>query len=83
MIRNCLSKDSSSATGRSQAANNLRKGDILPAGLEKRVQPLPEACENELSRLPHDLERAVYERRVLLLDADRRIVDIFDVDAPE
>lgn len=87
VIRNCYSKDSSSqpqaTSGRGENAEKLRKGDILPAGLEKRVQPLPEACERELSRLPNDQERAVYERRVLLLDADRRILDIFDLDAPE
>ncbi len=59
----------------------LQKNGTLPPGLQKRVEPLPEICENELPRLPRNLERVVYNRRVMLIDAASKILDMFDLDA--
>jgi len=59
----------------------MERNDTLPAGLQKRVDPLPQVCESQLSRLPGDLERVVYNRRVMLINSDFLILDAFDVDA--
>ncbi len=59
----------------------LQRNGTLPPGLQKRVQPLPQVCESQLLRLPGDLERVVYNRRVMLIDAAYVILDIFDLDA--
>jgi hypothetical protein len=86
VIRNCFSEHASTLpaelTRRSDRTpdRQLQAGEILPPGLERRVHPLPEVCESELSRLPRDLERVVYNRRVILLDNDSRILDSFDLD---
>jgi hypothetical protein len=58
----------------------LERNGTLPPGLQKRVEPLPQVCESQLGRLPRDLERVVYNRRVMLIDAAYRILDAFDVD---
>lgn len=89
IIRNCLSQNSTSsnpaALERSDMTSDeqLQTGHILTPGLQKRVQPLPEACETQLEPLPRDLERVVYRRRVMLLDANSRIVDSFNLDASQ
>jgi hypothetical protein len=59
----------------------MERNGTLPPGLQKRVQPLPQVCESQLARLPGDLERVVYNRRVMLINADYLILDAFDVDA--
>jgi hypothetical protein len=58
----------------------LQRNGTLPPGLQKRVQPLPQVCESQLLRLPRDLERVVYNRRVMLINAAYLILDAFDVD---
>ncbi|MGH9556040.1 MAG: hypothetical protein ACRD2Y_09500 [Terriglobales bacterium] len=58
----------------------LEKNGTLPPGLQKRVQPLPAVCENDLPRLPRDLERVIFGRRVMLLDPAYKILDLFDLD---
>jgi hypothetical protein len=58
----------------------LQRDATLPPGLERRVQYLPQMCESQLPPLPRDLERIVYMRRVLLIDRDSRILDVFDID---
>jgi len=58
----------------------LQRNGTLPPGLQKRVQPLPQVCEGQLLRLPRDLERVVYNRRVMLINAAYLILDAFDVD---
>jgi outer membrane lipoprotein SlyB len=86
LIRHCFSEHASDLpadqTRRGEMASDsqLQAGEILTPGVQKRVRPLPDVCENELPRLPRDLERVVYNRRVLLLDANSRILDSFDLD---
>ena len=58
----------------------LERNGTLPPGLQKRVQPLPQVCESQLGRLPGDLERVVYNRRVMLINSAYLILDAFDVD---
>lgn len=58
----------------------LQRNGTLPPGLQKRVQPLPQVCESQLLRLPRDLERVVYNRRIMLINAAYLILDAFDVD---
>lgn len=59
----------------------MERNGTLPPGLQKRVQPLPQVCESQLGALPRDLERVVYNRRVMLINADYLILDAFDVDS--
>lgn len=58
----------------------LEKNGTLPPGLQKRVQPLPTFCENDLPRLPRDLERVIFGRRVMLIDPAYKILDLFDLE---
>jgi len=58
----------------------LERNGTLPPGLQKRVRPLPEACEQQLPPLPNDLERVVYATRVMLIDSGNRILDAFFLD---
>lgn len=58
----------------------LERNGTLPPGLQKRVQPLPDVCENQLGPLPEGVWRGVYSRRVMLLDQDNRILDVFNLD---
>jgi len=57
----------------------LQKNGKLPPGLQKRVQPLSANCQARLPRLPAEWERVVYGNRVILLDPQQTIVDIFTV----
>jgi outer membrane lipoprotein SlyB len=55
----------------------LQRNGTLPPGLQKRVQPLPEFCATRLPRLPRDWARVVLSGRIILLDPQQRIVDLF------
>jgi outer membrane lipoprotein SlyB len=55
----------------------LERNGTLPPGLERRVQPLPRVCTSRLPRLPRDWERVVLSGRIILLDPQRTIVDLF------
>ena len=87
VIRNCLSQHASELPPGilqreelpSGAERNVRVGGSLSSELQKKAEPLPLACENELPRLPNDQERVVYSGRVLLIDESSRILDMFDL----
>ena len=55
----------------------LQRNGTLPPGLQKRVQPLPEFCATRLPRLPRNWARVVLSGRIILLDPQQRIVDLF------
>jgi hypothetical protein len=55
----------------------LQRNGTLPPGLQKRVQPLPGSCEARLPRLPRDWARVALSGRIILLDPQQRIVDLF------
>jgi hypothetical protein len=56
---------------------HLQRNGTLPPGLQKRVQPLPGSCVARLPRLPRDWDRVVLSGRIILLDPQQRIVDLF------
>src|SRR5689334_9554269 len=61
----------------------VHRNGTLPPGLQKRVQPLPGACTARLPRLPSSWVRVALGRRILLLDVNYRIADLFDLDDNE
>jgi hypothetical protein len=58
----------------------LQRNGTLPPGLQRRVQPLPEYCTERLPALPAGWERVVLSGRVILLDRQDVIVDLFWLD---
>lgn len=58
----------------------LQKNGTLPPGLQRKVHDLPEVCDKQLPALSRELDRVVYMRRVMLIDRDYRILDMFDID---
>ncbi len=88
IIRNCVSEHASAfppgTTDRpelpSGSERQIRRGEILSSDVQKQVQSLPLACEDQLPTLPHDLERVVYNGRVLLINSENRILDMFYLD---
>ena len=88
IIRNCVSEHSSAfppgTTERpelpSGSERQIRRGETLSSDVQKQVQSLPLTCEEQLPKLSHDLERVVYNGRVLLIDANNRIRDMFYLD---
>lgn len=85
IIRNCVSEHASDFPPGSTelpevpagSEPQISRGLKLSADQEKQVQSLPLACEQQLPGLPGDLERVLYEGRILLLDGDGRIRDLF------
>jgi hypothetical protein len=59
----------------------LRRGETLSPDVQRQVQSLPLACEDQLPKLSGDLERVVYSGKVLLIDNRSRILDMFNLDA--
>ncbi len=58
----------------------IRRGGTLPSEVQNQAQSLPLACEEQLPRLPSDLERVVYGGRVLLIDSKGHVLDMFYLD---
>lgn len=56
---------------------HIQRDGTLPPGLEKRMQPLPYACSDELPNLPSGWDRVILSGRILLLNRERRIIDLF------
>jgi hypothetical protein len=48
--------------------------------VQNQAQSLPLACEDQLPKLPNDLERVVYAGRVLLIDSKGHVLDTFYLD---
>jgi hypothetical protein len=89
VIRNCVSEHASDLpagiTQREElpsgSERSVKSGGTLPRELEKQAQSLPLPCEQQLPRLPKELERVVYNGRVLLInDTTNRILDLFYLD---
>lgn len=55
----------------------LRRNGRLPPGLQKRVQPFPTDLSRRLPPLPAGADRVFLGHRAIILDASRRILDIF------
>jgi hypothetical protein len=88
IIRECISEHSSdlpaAATQRpdlpSGAERQIRRGGSLSQDIQNAAQALPLPCEDQLPRLPSDLERVVYSGRVLLIDSKGHVIDVFTLD---
>ena len=88
IIRNCVNEHASAfppgTTDRPElpagSERQIRRGETLSSDVQKQVQSLPLACEEQLPKLPNDLERVVYNGRVLLIDGQNHILDMFYLD---
>jgi hypothetical protein len=88
IIRECVSQHSSDvpegATERpelpSGAERQLHRGGNLSLDIQNQAQALPLACEDQLPKLPSDLERVIYSGRVLLIDGKGHVIDTFALD---
>ncbi len=89
-IRDCFSDSSNLPPGLARREDlppglerQVERNGTLPPGLQNRVQPLPEPCSANLPRLPADWSRVVLGRRVLMLDPDSRITDLFSLEGTD
>jgi hypothetical protein len=65
----------------SGAERQIRIGGTFPSDLQVKAQALPLACEQQLPQLPRDMERVVYNGRVVLInDPNQRVLDMFYLD---
>ena len=87
-IRSCVNEHASdlpaATTQRpelpSGSDRQIHRGGSLPAEAQNQAQSLPLTCEDQLPRLPGDLERVVYAGRVLLIDSKGHVLDMFYLD---
>jgi hypothetical protein len=88
VIRNCASDHAAEfppettlrAELPSGTERELHRDGTVPSDLQKKLQPLPLACVQQLPNLPSDMERVVYSGHVMLIDNNNRILDIFDLE---
>jgi hypothetical protein len=89
VIRNCVAEHASDLpagiTQREELPSGnerqIRSGGTLSADTQKKAQALPLACEQQLPKVPSNMERVIYNGRVLLInDANNHIVDMFYLD---
>jgi hypothetical protein len=88
IIRNCVSEHAADfppgTTERPElpagSERHIRRGDTLSIEVQKEAQSLPLACVEQLPKLPNDLDRVVYNGRVLLIDSQNHILDMFYLD---
>ena len=87
-IRSCVNEHASdlpaAVTQRpelpSGSERQIHRGGTLPSEVQSQAQSLPLACEEQLPRLPGDLERVIYGGRVLLIDSKGHVLDMFYLD---
>jgi hypothetical protein len=88
IIRSCVNEHSSdlpaAAVQRpelpSGSERQIKRGGSLSQDIQNEAQALPLACEDQLPRLPGDLERVIYSGRVLLIDSKGHVLDVFYLD---
>jgi hypothetical protein len=88
IIRGCVNEHSSDLPATaiqrpelpSGSERQIKRGGSLSAEIQNEAQALPLACEEQLPRLPADLERVVYGGRVLLIDSKSHVLDVFYLD---
>ena len=87
-IRSCVNEHASdlpaAVTQRPElpagSERQIHRGGTLSSEVQNRAESLPLACEEQLPRLPSDLERVVYSGRVLLIDSKGHVLDMFYLD---
>jgi hypothetical protein len=57
----------------------LQANEVLPPGLEKQAEPLPVDLEGRLPRLPRGYSRVMLDGRMMTVDRNNRIIDVFVV----
>jgi hypothetical protein len=88
IIRECVNDHSSDLPAAaiqrpelpSGSERQIRRGGSLSTEIQNTAQALPLACEDQLPKLPSDLERVVYSGRVLLIDSKGHVLDMFYLD---
>lgn len=88
IIRECVNDNSSdlpqAAVQRpelpSGAERQIRRGGTLSTDIQNQAQALPLTCEDQLPKLPSDLERVIYSGRVVLIDSKGHVLDTFALD---
>jgi len=88
IIRECVNEHSSDLPAAaiqspelpSGSERQIRRGGSLSTEIQNAAQALPLACEDQLPKLPSDLERVVYNGRVLLIDNKGHVLDMFNLD---
>jgi len=88
IIRDCVNEHSAdlpeAATERpelpSGSERQIRRGGSLPSDVQNHAQALPLTCEDQLPKLPSDLERVIYSGRVMLIDNKGHVLDMFNLD---
>jgi hypothetical protein len=88
ILRNCLRAHADDlaqgATERPEKPAESEQGAndeaAPPPDVQRQAQPLPLACEEQLPKLPVDMERVIYRGRVLLLDGRGHVLDTFYLD---
>src|SRR6478672_13304543 len=87
-IRSCVNEHASDfpagATQRpelpSGSERQIHRGGTLPSEVQSQAQSLPLVCEEQLPKIPSDLEHVVYAGRVLLIDSKGHVLDMFYLD---
>jgi hypothetical protein len=87
-IRTCVSEHASDfPSGTTQrpelptgSERQIHRGGTLPAEIQNQAQSLPLSCEDQLPKLPSDLERVIYGGRAILIDSKGRVLDTFYLD---
>jgi hypothetical protein len=61
----------------------LKRGQVLSLEVQKGAQSLPLDCVQQLPALPENRDRVVYSGKVLMIDSDNRVLDVFSLDASQ
>jgi hypothetical protein len=88
VIRSCISEHASelpeNLTHRPQLLSgddrNLHRDGTVPSGIAKQLRSLPLSCVEQLPKLTGSQDRVLYAGRVLLIDSNNRILDMFDLE---
>lgn len=59
----------------------MAKYGTLPQATLKQLRSLPWVCERQLPTTANDVERVIFNRKVMLIDGSNRILDMFELSA--
>jgi len=88
IIRSCVNEHASDLPAAaiqrpelpSGSERQIHRGGTLTSDIQNQAEALPLACEDRLPKLSSDLERVVYNGRVLLIDSKGHVLDMFYLD---
>ncbi len=88
VIRSCVADHASefpeNVTHRAELPSgeerSLHRDGTVPSSLASQLHSLPLSCVEQLPTLPANQERVIYAGHVLLVDANRHILDMFDLE---